>query len=401
MAKAFRTSARLDSIARAQYLPVGMRYLLAALVTAAALLLRLGLGRFIGPHTPFSTMYPAIAFSALFLGIGPSLMCTLAGLVAVKIFFLLPGRPFLTALDLELSAAYLVMAALLILVGEISNRSRRRAERAEADLKEANDALEIKVDERTRDLANSLEKLQAEMEVRSQKEEQLSELSARLIRLQDEERRRIARDLHDSTGQTLAAIKLTLAAFRNLIPESPQTADLLCDLEMLTDQAVHEVRTTSHLLHPPLLDEVGFSSAARWYVDGFEKRSGIKTTLVLDSVPALPKACELVFFRVLQESLTNVLRHSGSSSVEISMESDTQNAILCIRDHGAGIPAEKLNAFRKTGAGVGVGLAGMKQRIAELGGEFHIDSDPGGTCVKASLPTKSEVQVEEKSSAAD
>ena len=131
MAKAFRTSARLDWIARAQYLPGGMRYLLAALVTAAALLLRLALGRFIGPHTPFSTMYPAIAFSALFLGIGPSLMCTLAGLVAVKIFFLLPGRPFLTALDLELSAAYLVMAALFILVGEISNRGRLRAERAE------------------------------------------------------------------------------------------------------------------------------------------------------------------------------------------------------------------------------------------------------------------------------
>jgi signal transduction histidine kinase len=122
---------------------------------------------------------------------------------------------------------------------------------------------------------------------------------------------------------------------------------------------------------------------------------------VLDSVPALPKACELVFFRVLQESLTNVLRHSGNSSVEISLESDTQDAILCIKDHGVGIPAEKLNAFRKTGAGVGVGLGGMKQRIAELGRDLHIDSDPGGTCIKASLPAKSQVQVEENSTAAD
>jgi signal transduction histidine kinase len=399
MAKVFRTSARLDLIARAQYLPSGIRYLLAALVTAAALLLRLALGHFIGAHTPFSTLYPAIAFSALFLGVGPSFLCTLAGLATVKLFFLQPGGLSFSALDFELSAQYLVMAALLIVAGEFSNRSRRRAEAAEADLKEANDELELKVEERTRDLANSLDNLRAEIKVRGQKEEQLRELSARLIRLQDEERRRVARDLHDSTGQTLAAIKLTLAAFGKLIPEDPKTAELLCDLETLTDQAIHEIRTTSHLLHPPLLDEVGFASAARWYVDGFAKRSGIKATLALDGVRPLPKACELVFFRILQESLTNVLRHSGSSSVEIGLESDAENTILCVKDHGTGIPAEKLHAFRETGAGVGVGLGGMKQRVRELGGELYIDSDPTGTCVKASLPTRS--QVAERTSAAD
>jgi len=240
-------------------------------------------------------------------------------------------------------------------------------------------------------LTNSLENLQAEIKVRIQKEEQLRELSARLIRLQDEERRRIPRDLHDSTGQTLAAVKLTLAAFEKLIPENPKAADLVCEMEKLTDQAIHEIRTTSHLLHPPLLDEVGFSSAARWYVDGFAKRSGIKATLVLDGFPVLPEACELVFFRVLQESLTNVLRHSGSSSVEISMESDAGNAILCVKDYGTGIPTEKLNAFRETGTGVGVGLGGMKQRVRELGGELYIDSDPSGTWVRASVPTKAQV----------
>lgn len=318
-------------------------------------------------------------------------MCVLAGLIAVKLFFLSPAGPSFTALDLELSAEYLVMAGLLIVAGEISNKSRRRAKKAEADLKEANDELELKVERRTRDLADSLTNLQAEIKVRVQKEEQLHELSARLIRLQDEERRRIARDLHDSTGQTLAAIKLTLATFEKVIPENPKTADLICELETLTDQAIHEIRTTSHLLHPPLLDEVGFSSAARWYVDGFAKRSGMKATLVLDGVPALPKSCELVFFRVLQETLTNVLRHSGSSSVEISMESDGENAILCVRDQGTGIPPEKLKTFRETGGGVGVGLGGMKQRVRELDGELYIDSGPSGTCVRARLPINSPV----------
>jgi len=383
------TSVQLDSIARVEQLPRRIRYLLAVLVTVAALVTRLALGRFIGAHTPFSTLYPAIAFSALFLGIGPSLMCTLAGLIAVKLLFLTPAGPSFTAIEMELSAEYLVMAALLIMAGEISNMSRRRAEKAEADLKEANDELESKIEARTQDLANSLESLQAEIKARIQKEEQLGELSARLIRLQDEERRRIARELHDSTGQTLAAIKLTLASFEKLISENPEATDLVCELETLTDQAVNDIRTTSHLLHPPLLDEVGFASAARWYVDGFAKRSGIKATLVLDAAPVLPKPCELAFFRILQESLTNVLRHSGSSSVEICMESDAENAILRVTDHGTGIPAEKLNAFRETGAGVGVGLGGMKQRVRELGGELCVDSDSNGTCVRASLPIKS------------
>jgi signal transduction histidine kinase len=314
------------------------------------------------------------------------------GFVAIKWLSLLPGGVSFTALSIELSATYFVMAALLIVVGEISNKSRRRAERVEADLKEVNDELEQRVEDRTAALANSLQTLEGEIDVRRRAEKLLSELSAHLIRLQDEERRRIARDLHDSTGQTLAAIKLTIDALERVVGSNAKTGDIFHELKMLTDQALQEIRATSHLLHPPLLDEVGFSSAARWYVDEFAKRTGIKVTLALKDAPELPKPCELVFFRVLQESLTNVLRHSGSNTVDITMNCEGKNAVLSVRDHGKGIPPEKLNAFRETGAGVGVGLGGMKQRVRELCGELHIDSNPSGTSVKASLPVGLQAQ---------
>ena len=235
--------------------------------------------------------------------------------------------------------------------------------RVEADLRKSEEELEQKVEERTQALVASLASLESEIGVRRKTEEQLHELSARLLRLQDEERRRIARDLHDSTGQTLSALKMTLASLASLIADVPKAPNLLSDLEALADQALQEIRTTSHLLYPPLLDEVGFSSAAQWYVDEFTKRSGLKTSLELSATPRLTKDAELVFFRVLQESLTNVIRHSGSATVDIGLCSDDENAVLSVRDCGRGIPSEKLNSFHETGAGVGVGLGGMKERV--------------------------------------
>jgi signal transduction histidine kinase len=228
-------------------------------------------------------------------------------------------------------------------------------------------------------------------------EKALRELSARSLRLQDEERRRFARDLHDSTGQTLAALKMSLAALNNVVSKVPQVPALMNDLNGLADQAIQEIRTTSHLLHPPMLDEVGFSSAAQWYVDGFTKRSGIKTNLELAVRPRLTKDEELVFFRILQESLTNVLRHSGSKSVDIRLDSNNEDAILTIRDYGKGIPTRTLTSFQETAAGVGVGLGGMKQRVRELGGHLAVASDTKGTCIIATLPlTKEEVDPRER-----
>ncbi len=257
---------------------------------------------------------------------------------------------------------------------------------AEAKLREAHEKLEIKVVERTQQLATTITSLQSEMQVRRTAEQQLRELSARLLRLQDEERRRIARDLHDSTGQTLTAMKLTLSAVEKAVKPSQKAASLFRDLNTLADQALQEIRTISHLLHPPLLDEVGFSSAAQWYVEGFSKRSGVRANLQISAAISLSKEAEAVLFRVLQESLTNVLRHSGSEAVDIDFSTNAKDAFLCIRDYGKGIPADKLTSFRETGAGVGIGLGGMKQRVRELNGQLTVESTGGGTSVTATLP---------------
>jgi two-component system NarL family sensor kinase len=258
--------------------------------------------------------------------------------------------------------------------------------RAEAELRKAHDELERKVSERTQELAESVITLKSEMQVRKKTEQQLRELSARLLRLQDEERRRIARDLHDSTGQVLTALKINLSSIATVVADVPQAKTLCEDSNLLADQALQEIRTLSHLLHPPLLDEVGFSSAAQWYVDGFSKRSGIIASLELSQIPPLCKDAELVLFRVLQESLTNVLRHSSSKTVDIRLSFDGERAILSITDYGKGIPSEKLHTFRETGVGVGVGLGGMKQRVRELGGHLTVESSDSGTCVTATLP---------------
>ena len=257
---------------------------------------------------------------------------------------------------------------------------------AQEALRTANDALEKKIQERTYALANSVATLEAEIEVRKKTEQQLRELSARVLRLQDEEHRRIARDLHDSTGQTLTALKMTLASLGSTITGNPRASRMINDLDALAGQALQEIRTLSHLLHPPMLDEVGFSSAAQWYVDEFTKRSGIRTSLRMTAQPSLTKDAETALFRVLQESLTNVVRHSGSTSVDVLVYSDASDAILSVRDYGKGIPSDKLKTFLQTAAGVGVGLGGMKQRMRDLGGHLRVDCDGTGTCIVATLP---------------
>ncbi len=273
--------------------------------------------------------------------------------------------------------------------------------RVETELRHSQGELERRVEERTQALATSLASLESEVALRKVTEKSLRELSARTLRLQDEERRRFARDLHDSTGQTLAALKLSLASLTQVISGVLKAPGLLDDLDALAEQALTEIRTTSHLLHPPMLDEVGFSSAAQWYVDGLSKRSGIKTNLELAVRPQLTKDEELVFFRVLQESLTNVLRHSGSPAVDIRLDADEKDALLSIKDYGKGIPPHTLDSFRQTAAGVGVGLGGMKQRIRELGGHLTVESDEKGTCVTATLPLTKATSVSEGEPAED
>jgi signal transduction histidine kinase len=213
-------------------------------------------------------------------------------------------------------------------------------------------------------------------------------LSARILELQDVERRRIARELHDSVGQFLAGLKINLGRLQRREAEpSIQSHPLLLESVELTERAITEVRTISHLLHPPLLDELGLYSATRWYTEGFAKRSGIHVELRLAEITdRLPREIELALFRVLQESLTNVHRHAGASNVSVEIQCTDYEVILLISDNGKGIPQDSLFRFRAGHAG-GIGLAGMRERLAELGGTLEVDSTAEGTQIRATLPT--------------
>jgi two-component system NarL family sensor kinase len=261
-----------------------------------------------------------------------------------------------------------------------------RLERAEEALRKAQADLERQVQERTRELANTLSAFQEEVSVHRKTEEKLRELSLTVLRIQDEERRHVARDLHDTVGQTLTALKITLSALEDAVVRSPQTADLLAELNGLADQALQEIRTTSYLLHPPLLDESGFAAAASWYVDGFNKRSPIQVRLELPEGVRLPGSVEIVLFRILQEGLTNITKHAGSPTVDVILQLDQNVISLSVRDYGKGIPAERLAKMKGSGSDVGVGIAGMRERLNELGGRLEIDSDSAGTLLRASIP---------------
>jgi signal transduction histidine kinase len=213
-------------------------------------------------------------------------------------------------------------------------------------------------------------------------EESLRRLTVRLLQLQDAERRKFSRELHDSLGQYLAGAKMNLEMF------GKQRNDAyLGEAIELMDHAIAETRTISHLLHPPLLDEAGLSSAARWYLEGFAQRSGIEIDLDLpEDVERLSKPLALGLFRVLQESLTNIHRHANSAKADVSLKLVPGEVVLKVRDYGVGIAPELLTVFRTTGTNSGVGLAGMRERVRELGGQLTIQSCNPGTLIAASLP---------------
>jgi signal transduction histidine kinase len=225
--------------------------------------------------------------------------------------------------------------------------------------------------------------LSSELAQRERAEESSRRLSVRVLQLQDEERRKFSRELHDSLGQLLAVAKMHMSV---LLEKNPQD-ELLKEIDKLLNESVTETRTISHLLHPPLLDEVGLASAARWYVEGFATRSGIElTTDIPDEPGRLTRPAELVLFRVLQESLTNIHRHSKSLRAEVALHSSPSTVILQIRDYGKGMPREMLTNFLATGTNVGVGLAGMRERVREQGGRFDIQSDKTGTTITVTMP---------------
>ena len=220
-----------------------------------------------------------------------------------------------------------------------------------------------------------------------QRTAELQNLSQRLLKVQDEERRKLSRDLHDSAGQTLAALRISISLLEQKWKEEPSKMALFSDASKLADQAIEEIRTMSYLLHPPLLDEVGFACAAEWYIQGFAKRSGVNVSLdIAADLPRLPMSIEVALFRVLQESLTNVHRHSGATKVTVCFRRQFEQIILEVRDNGCGIPAERLVRLREASAETGVGLAGMRERMNELNGKLEMESDGHGTTMRAIVP---------------
>lgn len=246
---------------------------------------------------------------------------------------------------------------------------------------QANEELENKVAERTA-------ALEAEVFDRQRAESGLRALTGRLLQTQDEERRHMARELHDHAGQTLVALSLCLHQLQQTAQgKDTEITRLAGEGQQLSDELSKEIRTLSYLLHPPLLDEAGLFSALGWYVDGFSKRSGIHVDLSLpQNLGRLPRDLEMVVFRIVQESLTNVHRHSGSEWAKIFLTRAERSVEFEISDGGGGISAERQSELRSARSGVGV--RGMEERVRQFGGTLEIVSDGGGTRVVVRMPVE-------------
>jgi PAS domain S-box-containing protein len=285
-----------------------------------------------------------------------------------------------TEFPLDATISKLEFKGELIYTAILRDVSERQ--RAEEELRRAHDELEIKVQERTVQLQSTNEVLQAEVAERKEAEERLRQLSGTLLQTQDEERRRIARELHDSTAQYLVALSLNVAAVQAGAPELPaHLFKLLSDAGLLVDRCTAEIRSLSYLLHPPLLDDLGLTSALEWYAAGFTKRSGVEVQLELSpNIGRLPADHERAYFRIVQECLTNVRRHSGATVAKIRLVPNEHGTLLEVSDDGCGMSGiGQGNDY----AQIGVGIAGMRERMRQLGGRLEIESTNEGSVVRA------------------
>jgi signal transduction histidine kinase len=350
---------------------VAERYATAVACAVLAILLRILLEPVLGHASFYVTVYIAVLYAALVCGLGPSILTAIAATAGIVYWFVDPRKSFLISdrRDVHSLIACIVVCPILIALGETNRRKQLK-------IAEARDQLETRVQERTAELSRALRE-------RELAQEQLRRLSVRLMTVQDEERRKIARGLHDSLGQYLTALKLSL----HLLSDDKHAA-VVAECSDMVDRCLRETRTISHLLHPPLLDETGLKSAVQWCVDGFAKRSGINVNLhLLSEVQRFHQDVETALFRVVQEALTNVHRHSNASEVNIRLDVNTKQVQLEIRDNGSGIPPDRLQCVAQSGGATGVGLAGMRERVRDLGGDLAIESDKNGTLLKVVIPT--------------
>jgi two-component system NarL family sensor kinase len=305
-----------------------------------------------------------------------------------------PLNDFVFGEDRELLAVLIADANLNIVRGEIrldSHRQRPRTIRLTLSPVREQSGHTICV------VATELTELIETNEALRVSELSLRQLSARLLKLQDEERRRIARDLHDTTGQKIAVLSMSLDRLAKLVDtRKVDVKDALTESRDVVGKIGEEIRTLSYLLHPPLLDECGLASAVLWYAEGFKKRSGIHLSVSIDEeLVRLTTDAETALFRVLQESLTNVHRYSGSPSAEIHIFQSPSKVHLEIVDHGKGVKGVKGGTERSTFAGaptLGVGIPGMRERIRQLGGQLEVEFSNEGTRVYATLPREASAE---------
>jgi PAS domain S-box-containing protein len=293
-----------------------------------------------------------------------------------------------TALDISLSISPVRDSAGKIIgaskiASDISGRKRveRELHESEQRFRTLADALDTQVQFRTQELRRR----NAEI---LQQSDQLRDLSGRLMFAQDEERRRIARELHDSAGQNLSALGMSLARIEDDAKRDPaRLSKSIKDAQDLIQDLNQEIRTTSYLLHPPMLDESGLSSALRWYIDGLAERSGLSIELnIPDNLERLAPEVELAIFRLVQECLTNIHRHSGSKTAVIRIDRESDRIYAEVQDHGKGMSQERLAEIQSQG--VGVGIRGMRERVRQSHGELTIDSNSLGTKITAIFPAK-------------
>jgi signal transduction histidine kinase len=345
----------------------GLRYAVALLATVVALLVRLALNPFLGDYEPYITLFPAVAFCAWYCGVGPAILNGILAVIGVRYWFIppvhslrLPSTPQAVGI-----LAFLLVSSVLVAMGEARRRREEVLWAAQGELEEA-------VKQRTVELDST--------------NQNLRELSARLLQLQDDERRRIARELHDSVGQMLAALGMNLAAVGTDIERLTKTANTVNDSAALVQELSQEVRTISHLLHPPLLDEAGLASALRWYIEGFAQRSKIRVDLEFPAdFRRLSRESETAIFRTVQECLTNIHRHSESPTATIRIAASDSHVRVEVEDRGKGMPPEKQFEMAATGI-PGVGIRGMRERLRQLGGSLDIQSSGKGTLIVARLP---------------
>jgi signal transduction histidine kinase len=367
------------------------RYFVAVAATIVALAFRGSLDPVLGAYVPYLAVLPAVVFSAWWCGLGPSVLTTVLCFLGEQYWFIPPYRTLAIVGRAELAGTlvYFLVSAVVVALAELNRRATALLAVSNQNLKQASEALhrsheelEWRVKERTRELQQKNSELVTQADL-------VRDLSGRLLQMQDEERRRIARALHDSLGQIATALSMNLSVVNDEVRQlSPKGTAAVTDSSALLQELSREIRTISHLLHPPLLDEVGLSSALQWFVDGFAQRSGIETKLELQGgFGRLPAEMETCVFRMVQECLTNVHRHSGSPTATVRIFRVDDQVMVEIRDAGRGISPGKKTAFSSTG-NIGVGIRGMQERVRQFGGSLLVNSDGNGTVVMARLPVR-------------